>query len=821
MSAEKAVEEITMHGFEVEEVEHVGLEMPGLVVGEILEIEKHPNADKLQVVRVDVGPSLPASLPNGERGKGNILQIVCGAHNISVGDKVPVATVGTKLPGDFEIKEAEIRGVKSFGMLCAEDELGLGKDHSGILLLDKSAKVGTPAGELLGEKDTILDIKVLPDRAHDAVSHVGMAREIAALGGTETDYDYDNLILPKKKAKNLGVKIEKAELCERYIAVAMKNIQVTSSPQWLKNRLENCGIRSINNVVDVTNYVMLELGQPLHAFDLAKVSGMQFPISNDQFPNKSQISNSKKQTEIIVRNAKKGEKITILDGSVKELSSEDIVIANEKEALALAGVMGGSVSGVSDSTTQIILEAATFHPTSIRRTRTRHNLPTDAALRFEKGLDPNLAEKAAVRAIELLEHIAGAQVRGIVDEYTKKKKPWTIKLDLSYTNKLLGENIPEKTSKQILEALGFGVKASKKEFIVNVPTFRLDALTQEDLIEEIGRIYGYDKIKAIAPHARVQAAPVNEKRMFARKLKGVMATQGFSEVYNYSFYGQKEANLIGMGSVKHLELETPLSPELALVRVSLVPNMLKNVKENLKNFKDIKIFELGREFWIDQDLLPEEKMMLVGAIVADQKGKKGQINKREESPFFAAKAAVDDLMAQLGITDHYYDTFNGSPLDTPRSVWHESRSAEIKIEGIEKAVGYLGEINPFMLANVDIHTRVAMFELDMEALRSISSEQSEFEPLRKFPVVSRDIAMVVDGQVRVDDILKIMQSAGGNLVLDVDLFDIYDFADGTSSYAFHILIGADDRTLTSGEIDGVMEKITQELEKKEDLQIRK
>jgi phenylalanyl-tRNA synthetase beta chain len=785
LSPEKIVEAITMHSFEVEGAEHVGSDLKGVIVGEILEIEKHPNADKLQLTKVNIGKE--------------ILGIVCGAHNISVGDKVPVALVGTKLPNGTEIKEAEIRGEKSHGMLCAADELGLGTDHSGIIILDKNAKIGGPVANLLSEKDTVFEIKILPDRAHDALSHVGMAREIAAIAGEEIDYDYDGLVLPKVKTKKISVKIEKSPLCERYIMAVLENVQVSKSPGWLSARLENCGIRSINNVVDVTNYVMLEIGQPMHAFDLEKID-----------------------SEIIVRSAKNGEKITILDGSEKELNKDDILISTRKEAIALAGVMGGKDSGVSEITKTIVLESATFNPAMIRKTKNRLNLLTDAAQRFEKGIDPNLAEKAMVRAIELLEHIANAKLEGIVDEYSKEKKSWTIKLQMEYVNKLLGENIPVASAKKILKSLGFLAKGNEKELVVEVPTFRLDALAQEDLTEEIGRIYGYEKIRPIAPLVTVASPKINEKRNFERNLKNILATQGFSEVLGYAFYGQREANLSQLGSIKHLELLSPLTPEHSLLRVSLIPNILKNVAENLKREKNFQIFEIGRVFWPDGGVLPEEKAMLLGAVALDLKDKKESLqDKRHQSPFFAAKALVDDLMIQLGITDHYYDSFNGSPIETPRSLWHEGRSAEIKFQGHEKAVGYIGEINPFTLANFGIQTRIAMFELDLEQLRKISDEEMEYQPLRKFPTVSRDISMIVKQGVLVDEVLSTIQRIGGDMILDVDLFDMFDFADTTTSFAFRILIGADDRTLTSSEVDDIISKIITELETELEVEVRK
>jgi phenylalanyl-tRNA synthetase beta chain len=785
-TATEVAELITMHSFEVETVEKIGSDFAGVVVGEILEIAKHPNADKLQLTKVKVGGDV-------------VSDIVCGAHNISVGDHIPVATVGTKLPSGIEIKEAEIRGEKSFGMLCAEDELGLGESHAGILLLDKEIEVGTPLAEVLNNSDEVLDIKVLPDRAHDAVSHVAMAREIIALEGGEMDYDYDGLVLPSKKAKNLNIKIDDSSLCPRYIGAVLSGVQVKQSPQWMKMRLEASGIKTINNVVDATNYVMLELGQPLHAFD-ADVIGM----------------------DIVVRNGKKDEEITLLDGSIKKLTTDDIIIANNNEALALAGIMGGKQSGISGQTKTIIIEAANFKALPIRKTRTRLNLFTDASNRFEKELDPNLAEKAMVRVIEILQHTADAIFEGTIDEYPNIVKPWTVQLELKYVDKLLGVMVPPKTSQKILESLGVKAKIKKDIIIAEIPTFRIDLKSQEDLIEEIGRIYGYEKIENIPPTVAITGTKQNQGRIFERAIKNLLVGQGFSEVYNYSFYSAIDASLCELGFIKHLELEMPMSPEQSQLRISLIPNLLKNVRENLKNYGEFSIFEIGKVYWPNGEILPQEKTMLVGAMVLGKKAVKNQKqDKRHQSNFFQAKAVVDNILLQLGITDHYYDDFNGVPIETPKSLWHESRSAEIKIQGSEKSVGFVGEINPFVLASFDINTRIVMFEFDAEKLLEISEQEREYTPIRKHPVVTRDISLIAQQDVRVDEILMTIQKAGGDIVLDTDLFDAIDFEDDSSSFAFHIILGASQRTLTGKEIDDAMGAITNQLENDLNVKLRR
>lgn len=788
LSAEKVVENLTMRSFEVEGLEKIGGGLDGVVVGKILEIKKHPNADKLRLARIDVGTKE--------------IELVCGAPNIEVGQKVPVALLGTKLPNGMEMKEVEIRGVKSSGMICAEDELGLGTDHSGIMVLDPKSKIGAPISKTMELEDNILEIKILPDRAHDAQSHVGVAREIAALEGRKFDYDFEGLKLPKKKSAKVSIEIKDKKLCPRYIGAVVENIQIKESPAWMKNKLQASGIRPINNIVDATNFVMLELGQPMHAFDLDNISD--------------------EKAKIIVRRAKKGEKIKLLDESVRELDENDLVIANEIESLAIAGIMGGQESGINEKTKAIVLESANFNATSIRKTRTRLNIKTDASDRFEKDIDPNLAEKAMVRLIEIIEHIAGGKIEGVCDVYPNKISSWKIKLDTAYANSLLGEEISSKKMVEILSLLDIDAKQKGKIIESKIPTFRIDLKTQEDLIEEIGRIYNYGKIELRAPLVTISPSPTNEKNIFTRNLKNILVSQGFSEIYNYSFYSQRDAGLAQLGSIKHLELANPQNPDQALMRVSLVPNILKKIRENLKNFREFHIFEIGHVYWPNSGTLPDEKEMLVGAIVLEKKNaKEEKQDKRRQSSFFEVKSSVDGILAQLGISDQYYDNFNSSPIETPKSLWHESRSAEIKIEGKEKAIGYLGEINPFVLAQFDIHTRVVMFEFDLEKLFEVSEMEREYVPIRKHPVVVRDISLVAEAGVRVDDILKTIQKSGGDFVLDVDLFDAIDFADNSTSFAFHIELGADEKTLTGREIDELMEKIITNLERELRVKIRK
>jgi len=806
---EQLAELLTMKAFEVEGVEKMGGGLANVVIGRILEIEKHPNADKLQMAKVDIGVNPKTS--NVHKGHSmSSLQIVCGASNIAVGQLVPVALVGAKLTNDLEIKEAEIRGVKSFGMLCAADELGLGKDHSGILILNQDAKVGAAFAKEMWLEDAMMEIKVLPDRSHDALSHVGMAREICALEGKKFISPLEKAKLPKVSKGKLSIKIEDKKLSSRYIGVVMENIKIQSSPMRYQLMLQKFGNNAINNIVDMTNLVMLEQGQPMHAFDYDKLS---LPVT--------------------VRAAKKGEKIKLLDEKMYELSSDDIVIADAKGAIALAGVMGGWDSAVSENTTKILLEAAQFNPANIRRTRTRLGIKTDASDRFEKGISSELAQLGMIQAVQIVE-MMGGKVVAMQDVYPVKAKPKSINLSLEYVKKLLGVDVSEKEIKNILENLGCKVEIKKagrgltslgrfgreRSNLLNVVVSeaRLDLQTQEDLIEDIGRIFGYEKIKPLAPLAHVQPAKPSEIGSFEREVKGILKGAGFSEVLNYSFYSRQDAETAQLKDV-HLELENPMNPDQDLVRTSLIPGILKNVAHNLKYQKGLKIFESGRTFHPSSGILPEEKRMLVGAIVLSESRIKNQESRALE--FFEAKGIVHNLLEGLGIDDFYYDSVNSMSEDVLPEFWHKGRTAQIKIIGTHESVGFVGEVSPLVLAEFDIHERVALFEFDLENLMRISEKEMEYAPIRKHPVSERDISMVSSENLKVDDILQVIQEAGGKTVLDTDLFDIYDFEDGSTSYAFHILFGADERTLQSAEVDALMQKITENLEKELKVKIRK
>ncbi|MDD3487122.1 MAG: phenylalanine--tRNA ligase subunit beta [Candidatus Moranbacteria bacterium] len=774
LAPKKLADLVTRRAFELEETEPMSRGLENVVVGRIEKVEKHPNADRLQLAKVNIG--------------SKILDIVCGAPNIAPGQKVPAALDGACLLSGIQIKEAEIRGAKSQGMLCSEKDLGIGEDHAGIMILESDAKVGENLAKYLGFDDVQLQFDILPNRAHDALSHIGMAREICAIEGRKIKFPSIPLHKRGKIVGNLSIEISDKKICPRYIGVKMEGIEVMPSPTWIEARLKTCGIRPINNIVDITNYVMLETGQPLHSFDA------------------SAISDQKSRINIQVRKAKKNEKIKLLDEKEYVLNENDIVIASPEKALALAGVMGGENSGISDETTSIVLESANFNPTMIRKTRARPGLNSESSYRFEREVDPNLAEVGAARAIELIEKYGGKNVKvsAYKDVYPAKVKPWKIKLDPDYAKSLLGENIPEKKIKNILENLGMkvlGNLVSKRE--VEIPTGRIDLKTQEDLIEEIGRIYGYENIPAQAPRTELTAPTPNEKRIFENKLKDLLVGLGFSEMLNYSFYSASDIEKCGLGIAGHYEVANPMNPDQQYLRRSMIPGLLKNININQKHFDEIKIFEIGRKYRDIGKINPDEYTVFSGAYA----------NSRINSPFFELKGSFEALCRSFRIKAEY------KRHKRKYSVWHPGRVAEIWIKDIK--IGKIGEINPLTAKQYGINSRVALFGVSVDNLfNAFLAKERQFRSISKFPSVKRDISMFVGGDIVYADIEKEVEKSGGELVLGVELFDLFE-KDGEKSLAVRAEIGSNEKTLTSEEIDAVMGKIISNLEKNLKVKVRK
>ncbi len=633
-------------------------------------------------------------------------------------------------------------------------------------------------------QDYILDIDVRPNRAADCFSHIGIVREIAAMLNIKCEMP-ENKLAEDKNAKTrdfITVEIKNRNVCPRYTARVICGIEVFSSPKWLKDRLTACGLRPINNIVDIANYIMLETGQPLHAFDFDKLEGRK----------------------LIVRFAKKREKIITLDEEKYDLDENILVIADEKKPVAIAGIKGGKIPEISKSTKTIVLESANFDSKTIRCGSRKVNLKTDASLRFEHGLDVNLTEFAINKAAFLIQKTGKGRIaRGLLDVYPKKIGPKTISLDLDYIERLLGVKIPEKKARGILEKLGFQAKTkNQKTLVVKIPTRRMDISFPEDLIEEIGRIYGYDKIPAVFPESSLLPPRKNLNIFWEKTAKDIFKELGFSEVYNYSFISEKDKNIFQSLSFKTypVELKNPLSSDFQYLRPVLIPNLLKNIEKNQENFSRIKIFELGKIFFSKS-----EKRMLSGITAG-----------RGKDEFFKLKGEINVLFDKLRIKHISYSECR------TESVCPAEKCAEIKING--QKIGFLGEVSQKILNVFKIKEKVVLFDLDFEKICHFASEEFEYRPISKFPPAVRDIAILVPIKTKVIQVLNKIYATGEKTVREIEIFDVYrgkEIGSDKKNLAFHIIYQAENRTLTGKEIDGIQKKIIKNLEKETKWQVRK
>ena len=635
--------------------------------------------------------------------------------------------------------------------------------------------------------DFAIDIDVLPNRGSDCFSHLGIAREISVLLNFQLKEPENKIQETDNNASDfIKLQVSSKKDCDRYTARVINDVKVGSSPAWIKEGLRVLGLRPINNIVDIVNYVMLETGQPLHAFDLDKIT----------------------DRKIIVRRAEKRERITTLDNERYALDENILVVADNRRPIAIAGIKGGKKTEIDRKTKNIVLEAANFNAKTVRKGSKTIDLKTDASWRFEHGIDLNLTESAINRAAFLIQEIAKGKVcKGLVDFYPKKPVAKKIKLDLNYTQSLLGVKIPVSKIKNILKKLGFNIlESSDSQFLISVPTFRLDVEIAEDIIEEVGRIYGYENIESSFPIGALIPPKRNFDVFWKNKIKDILKEAGFSELYNYSFVSKKQGTMFGYDVSNMLELENPLSDNYQYLRPSLVPNILKVFKENQKNFKNIKIFELGNIFLKKRKT--EEKRMLTGAISGDS--------------FYEMKGIVDTLLNKLGISDIWYDEYKSTPEDSKESIWHPKKIAEIKVGQDE--IGFLGEISSSILEELKIESKVVVFDFDFEKLRKLASEEAEFVPISPYPSAVRDIAVLVPRNVLVESVLNKINIIGGNLIRDIDLFDIYEgeeLPEGKKNLAFHIIYQAQDKTLSSKEIDEIQNQIIKGLDQDPDWEVRK
>lgn len=775
LTSEKIGAYLTDIGLEVEGIdtyESIKGSLEGIVVGKVLTCEKHPNADKLSKTTVDVG-------------NDTILDIVCGAPNVAAGQIVPVAVVGTTIhtkDGSFTINKTKIRGEVSEGMICAEDEIGLGESHAGILVLDETYEVGQPLASYFNiEKDEIFEIGLTPNRS-DAISHYGVARDLHAfLSCNNLDSEFskvETFATTSEGSHTFGIEIENNELCPRYIGAVIENIKVEESPEWLKNRLNAIGLSPINNVVDITNYILHSYGQPLHAFDADKISGQK----------------------IIVGNAPQGTKIITLDGVERTLNGEEIIIKDSQNTpLAIAGVLGGAESGVNENTTKIFLESAYFNPVAVRKAAKYHGLSTDASFRFERGVDPHNTKTTISLAIKLLTEIAGGQLVGeFLEHYPEKIAPHYIVFRYSKLDQILGVKIHREKVKEILKSLEIEVLNEIPDGLeLAVPNYRADVTREIDVIEEILRIYGYNKIDA---PQKISFTPAklsfNDQDALENEWARALQANGFNEVMNNSLTSVKD-------ETNAVKLLNPLSNDLAFMRKSLLEGLLENAIYNInRKQNDIKFFELGK-IYHKKSAYEERKQLAI--LVSGRQHKENWILPKSSTDFYHLKAYVQLLLAKL-------------ELDITEKAVEDSRfsdALELSAEG--KSIAKLGKVSPQLLKEFDIEQEVFYAEIELETCQKLRRQENlKFKDIPKFNKNRRDLALLVDKVVSYADLYELAKKNPSPYLKSINLFDVYEGKNlpaGKKSYALSFELLNEEKTLEEKEIAQVMEILTQSFQK--------
>ncbi len=772
-SAKELADGLTLSGSHVESINSMNKGVRGVVVGKIIEILNHPDADKLVICKTDIGTE--------------ILNIVTGATNLKEGDFVPVAAIGAILPGDIKIQKTNFRGVDSFGMLCSLKELGFSdnviskKMKEGIFVLDDEYPLGKDIVEVLNLEDEVIEFEITPNRP-DCLSMLGMARETAAsfeMPFKEPEIKFESFDDISDYLDDIEVE---SENCSRYYARVIKDVVIKDSPMWIQMRLMEAGIRPINNIVDITNFVMLEFGEPLHAFDLEKISG----------------------SKIIVRQAKNEEVLISLDGETRKLNEKDLIIADEKEAIAIAGVMGGLNSEVTERTKLILIEGANFNQKSVRLTSKRLLLRTEASNRFEKGLDPNLCKIAVDRVCQLIELTeSGKVISSFIDKYSKKAKEKTIVLRPERANMLLGLDIDTNIMVRYLNLLG--LKSEYKDGLIytEVPTRRMDIDIEADLIEEIGRLYGFHNIKSKSLVGELTRGLKPLSKIIEDKAKSTLLGIGFNEVMTYSFISPKAYDKINIEKTSRLrdyiKILNPLGEDYSVMRTTLIPTMMELFSRNYnRSVKDAFAFEIGNIFLPKQlplvDLPEEKKILSIGFY--------------GEKDFYFLKETVEKLLHGLGIVNIEYKREEENP------IFHPGRTAKLMVEDVE--IGTMGEVYIDVCENYDINSKVYMAELDFDKIIDFLDLERKYKPLPKYPSTSRDIAIVVEEEVLVGDIKSLITKHGEGLIENIELFDIYrgdQIAKDMKSLAFSITYRSYERTLKDDEIEKIQVSIIEDLEK--------
>ncbi|MFT5791209.1 MAG: phenylalanyl-tRNA synthetase beta chain [Candidatus Azotimanducaceae bacterium] len=783
--AEQTAELLTDLGLEVEGIETVESikgSLKGIVVGEVLTCIQHPNADRLKVTTINIGGDLP-------------LQIVCGAPNVAAGQKVPVATIGTVLydgKGDsFKIKKGKIRGEESHGMICAEDELGLGKGHDGIMVLEGSLKVGTPCAEVFNiESDQVFEIGLTPNRA-DAMSHYGVARDLRA--GMIQQGKQLELIFPSvsdfhvdERKLRIDIDIENTELVPRYCGITISDIEVKDSPEWLQNRLKAIGLKPVNNVVDATNYVLHELGQPLHAFDASKIRG----------------------NKIVVKTLETGTKFITLDGVERSLHEDDIMICDgESNPLCIGGVFGGINSGVTESTSSIFLEAAYFNPVAIRKTAKRHALNTDASFRFERGIDPNFTEYALKRAALLIVEIAGGKKSSdILDFYPNKIEDFQVFISYERMNRLIGDEIPKETIKNIIGSLDIKLNSETEGGLgLTVPSYRVDVQREVDVIEEILRVYGYNNVK----YSHKLNTSISFDDFDGVKIENIianqLASQGFNETMANSLTKASYISLTdNLNSDNDVEILNPLSSDLGVMRQSLLFSGLESVSYNINRKKSsLKLFEFGKSYHQFESGRSEQKHLTL--FVTGNRTVDSWASEKKTSDFFYMKGVITTLLQRVGI--HKLKT---SP--TKNDVFSEGITLSL---GKIKLVDF-GVVNISILKEFSIKQEVIYADFNWDAILKVTNRKGfKVDSLPKYPSVKRDLALLLDNATTFSEVYTTAFQSERSLLKEVDLFDVYQgdkLPEGKKSYAVSFILQDESKTLNEKQIDKVMQKMQQSFE---------
>jgi len=773
-SPPELAELLTMAGLEVEEIIHRGQNLDNVITAKIVEIKPHPNADKLKLAYVDTGMET--------------LQVACGAPNIFEGAIVPLALPGAELPGEVKIQKAKIRGEESIGMLCSRRDLGISDDHTGIMILAKDVEIGKPFAQAAFVEDAILEIAITPNRG-DCLSILGVAREVAAIKRRKLKPPkIQTQIAGEEINRYITVEVENPDGCPRYAGLMVRGVRVGPSPQWMQARLEAVGLRPISNTVDVTNYVLFEFGQPLHAFDAEKL----------------------RDRRIVVRNAKEGEIIALLDGTSRTMTSEDLLICDGAGPVAIAGVMGGENTEVDENTEDIFIESAYFDPKSIRKTSKRLGLVTESSYRFERQVDPDGVPLAAQRAAQLMVQTAGGRiVSGKIDVYPKPIKLDPINVRISRVNHLLGTELKSAEVKEILLALGMELKpVSQGLFVVQPPSYRSDITREADLIEEVARIWGYDKIPEALPPLKNIKPSYSEIASFRESVRDAAKALGYSEVLSYSFAAPED--LSKFSDVKPMMLANPLAPELSAMKTLLVSGLITTLAYNQRreNF-DLKLFELRKIFIPEKGKdLPTERERL-GLLIQGRLFERSWAEPARLADFFDLKGHIEALLDATGITSAAFTA------DGPNFL-HPAQKATIRSG--EREIGFCGKLHPEIEERYELKGPVFVAELDIAEMFEASEKKVAYRPFpRKFPPALRDIAVVVDEATEAVDVEHVIREVAGDLLFDVTLFDIYrgpQVGEGKKSLAFSMRFQTEERTLTDEEVSELFRKIVEALSSK-------